>query len=394
MRSTSGAGRTSSRLLRQTVRDAAGTSNRPEATLTPAEPAAGLEQISADHFRTVLQSVGEPATFDFELAGHPVQLRFGQEPFAQRLTRAFAHLPPTEREPELRVDAWHSGDGRAPGPPLPFVESDESTRGAVAHFDDGATRALYQPAIQILNVLHVPTSRGWFWAEDAARIPEWECATPIRHILHWWLAERGVQQVHAAAVGETTGGVLVVGKGGSGKSTVALACATAGMAYAGDDYVATTITPEPYVHSLYSSAKVEPHHLSRFPGLNKGVGFVGPESGELAPFDSEKTVLYLEELHPGVPVVGFPLRAILLPRITGEQKSRILPVSAPRALAALAPSTIVQLHTAGQSALESMKQLVGSVPSFQLELGLDVDAVPRIVSELLQDLGSDGTAAR
>ncbi|MGB8003812.1 MAG: hypothetical protein WCF27_06070, partial [Gaiellaceae bacterium] len=172
------------------------------------------------------------------------------------------------------------------------------------------------------------------------------------------------------------------------------ACASAGMAYAGDDYVAATVTPEPYVHSLYSSAKVEPHHLARFPGLRMGSGIVRPARDEVAPFDSEKTVLYLHELHPDVPVAGFPLRAILLPRITGGPASRVAPVSALRALAALAPSTIVQLHTAGQSALEAMKRLVDAVPSFELELGTDVDAVPPLVAGLLHELGSDGTAAR
>ncbi|MDX6414069.1 MAG: hypothetical protein QOH23_1479 [Gaiellaceae bacterium] len=380
--------------LRQTVRDASGTTRADAVTLNSADPAGGLQQISEEHFRSALAADGEPVTRAYRIAGHSVRLRFAQNVLARRLTRAFAHLEATSDEPNLSVDAWHSSGSAAPRPPLPAIESDESTRGAVAHFDDGRTRALYQPAIKILNVLDVLEDRGWFWAESAADIPEWECATPIRHILHWWLAERGVQQVHAAAVGEPSGGVLVVGKGGSGKSTVSLACASAGMAYAGDDYVAATVTPEPYVHSLYSSAKVEPHHLARFPGLAARNGIVRPDRAEVAPFDSEKTVLYLHESHPGVPVAGFPLRAILLPKITGEPASRISPVSALRALAALAPSTIVQLHTAGQSALEAMKRLVDEVPSFELELGTDVGAVPPLVAGLLHELGSDGTAAR
>ena len=380
--------------LRQMVRDARGTTRADAVTLNSADPAGGLQEISEEHFRNALAADGAPVTRTYRIAGHAVRLRFAQDVLARRLTRAFAHLEASSEEPRLSVDAWHSSGSAVARPPLPAIESDESTRGAVAHFDDGRTRALYQPAIKMLNVLDVSAGRGWFWAENAASIPEWECATPIRHILHWWLAERGIQQVHAAAVGDPSGGVLIVGKGGSGKSTVALACASAGMAYAGDDYVAATVTPEPYVHSLYSSAKVEPHHLARFPSLGTGKGIVSPDRDEVAPFDSEKTVLYLHELHPGVPVTGFPLRAILLPRITGKPASRVSPVSALRALAALAPSTIVQLHTAGQSALEAMKGLVDEVPSYELELGTDVDAVPPLIAGLLHELGSDGTAAR
>jgi hypothetical protein len=389
------AGHTSSPPLRHTVPDATDAPARADdATLKSAEAAGGLDQVCERHFRAALAASGEPVTCDFRIAGHAVRLRFADDAIAQRLTRAFAHLEATSQEPELTVDAWQSAGTGAPAPPLPAIQRDAATRGAVAHFDDGRARALYQPAIRILNVLDVPGDVAWFWAEDAAGVPEWECATPMRHILHWWLAERGVQQLHAAAVGDRSGGVLVVGKGGSGKSTVALACATAGMAYAGDDYVAATVTPEPYVHSLYSSAKVEPHHLVRFPALSEGPGVVRPERNEVAPFDTEKTVLYLNELRPDVPVSGFPLRAIVLPRITESGTSRIAPISAPRALAALAPSTIVQLHTAGQDALEAMKRLVAEVPSFELELGGEVDAIPAVVSQLLTDLGSDGTAAR
>jgi hypothetical protein len=377
------------------VPDATGAPARADdVTLKSADAAEGLDQICERHFRAALTASGEPVTCDFRIAGHAVRLRFADDAIARRLTRAFAHLEAASQEPELIVDAWQSAGTGAPAPPLPAIQRDAATRGAVAHFDDGRARALYQPAIRILNVLDVPGDVAWFWAEDAAGIPEWECATPIRHILHWWLAERGAQQLHAAAVGDPSGGVLVVGKGGSGKSTVALACATAGMAYAGDDYVAATLTPEPYVHSLYSSAKVEPHHLARFPALGEGPGVVAPERNEVAPFDTEKTVLYLNELRPGVPVSGFPLRAIVLPKITQSGTSRIAPISAPRALAALAPSTIVQLHTAGQDALEAMKRLVDEVPSFELELGGEVDAIPALVSQLLTDLGSDGTAAR
>src|SRR5207247_9010559 len=159
-----------------------------------------------------------------------------------------------------------------------------------------------------------------------------------------------------------------------------------GMAYAGDDYVGAGGEPEPYVHSLYSSAKIEPHHLDRFPQLREARGTVRPDADIVAPFDSEKTILYVHELYPSVTVAGYPLRAILVARITDRRTPRVVPVSGPAALAALAPSTMVQLHTAGKDALESMARLVTEVPSFALELGAEIDAIPDVVSELLADL--------
>ena len=69
----------------------------------------------------------------------------------------------------------------------------------------------------------------------------------------------------AAAVGQAAGGVLLVGAGGSGKSTCALSCLTSDLLYAGDDYVAVELRPEPRVLSLFCSGKLEPDHAALLP---------------------------------------------------------------------------------------------------------------------------------
>ena len=90
--------------------------------------------------------------------------------------------------------------------------------------------------------------------------PEWNCSTPLRHILHLALATRGVQFVHAGAVGRPDGGVIIVGRSGSGKSTSTLSTLGSDLLYAGDDYVGVSLNPDgggPYVHSLYGCGKLE-----------------------------------------------------------------------------------------------------------------------------------------
>src|SRR5205823_136180 len=82
--------------------------------------------------------------------------------------------------------------------------------------------------------------------------------TPLRHILHLWLASRGVQFVHAGAVGRPSGGCLIVGKSGSGKSTSTLATLGSELLYAGDDYVGVSVTTGgAHVHSIYGCGKLE-----------------------------------------------------------------------------------------------------------------------------------------
>ena len=78
---------------------------------------------------------------------------------------------------------------------------------------------------------------GHYWVPDGNRAPPWEQAAPFRGISSsTWVARHGRRYVHGAAVGIGGRAALIVGPGGSGKSTTALTCFAAGMDYAGDDY--------------------------------------------------------------------------------------------------------------------------------------------------------------
>ena len=116
-----------------------------------------------------------------------------------------------------------------------------------------------------------------------------------------------LQLMHAGAVGYADGGVLLAGKSGSGKSTTALACLASDLLFASDDYVCVATTAQPWVHSLYSTAKLVPGNLSRFPEL----------SGKLSNPDrltTEKAMVNVHAHFPAKVLSGFPIRAILLPR--------------------------------------------------------------------------------
>ena len=356
-------------------------------SLSEARPAAGHVALAAAQERFAQAAASGVFAKTYELAGFPVQLRFAGKRILRRLTRAFGHLErPMGSQPVLTVDLWDSATAATLPPRLPAADFDEAARGAVAYFAEGPVRALYQPALETLQMLDEEQNHAWFWAKNAESLPEWECATPIRHILHWWLARQGVQQLHAAAIGLPSGGVLVVGQGGSGKSTVALAGLAAGLLYAGDDYVAASVEGGPIAYSLFNSGKVEPHHLDRFPHLLSAERIEPETDPSAAPLDRDKTVVYLHESHATTTTASFPIRAIMIPRLVGRGDTRIGPVSAARALAALAPSTIVQLHTAGAPALTAMRKLVASVPAFDLALGANVEAAGSVIRDLLAEL--------
>jgi hypothetical protein len=313
----------------------------------------------------------------FTIAGDIVALRFAGDALTDLLTPAFAHLEePAGAEPRLTIQLWDSESTGTPPPPLPSTPPDGAF-GAFYYYAEPPFRVLYQPGPRALSMLHTERRHAWYWVEGPRNLSHWECAAPARHILQWFLGSTGRQQVHGGAVGTPEGGVLLVGKGGSGKSTATLSTLMSDLLFAGDDYVALELGDEPIVHSLYSSGKVEPHHLDRLPFLRRAIWNADR-------LDSEKAVVYVQQGWPERTTDAFPLRAVFVPKVAAHRpESQIVEVSRAAALAALAPSTIFQLHPSGQEALAAMARAVERVPTYTLELGSDIDGIPQVISNFL-----------
>ena len=297
---------------------------------------------------------------------------------ADRLSRAFAHLIQHDGgEQDLTIFVWDAQDSGTPPPPIPSL-APGSPRGTTVYAAEEGRRFACRPALGQLSAYDQHSRRAWFWCENAHELPFWEPAAPFRQIFHWWLPDRGALLLHAAAVGEPSGGVLLVGAGGSGKSTSALSCLTSDLLYAGDDYVGIELAPEPRVLSLYSSGKLEPGHATLLPHL-PAPSFAGDGALE------EKSVFYVADAFPERMTTGFPLRAIIAPRVEGDEP-RVSARSAVQVLAALAPSTLLQLVPAGQEALSAMAALLQRIPAFGLEVGGPTSLIPPALASLLRDL--------
>jgi hypothetical protein len=333
---------------------------------TPEAPP--VDSLQED-FERAAEAAGGAVDLRLTIAGKPVRIRFAGARAAEALSPAFAHLEAREDEPPtLTLHVWDSGS-----------EANAATDGTGASYysEQDGVRTLHQPASDVLSVLNAEADTGWFWMPDANDLPYWDYTAPFRHLISWWLDAQGLRQVHGGAVGTEDGGVLLVGPGGSGKSTTALSTLRdERLRYAGDDYVAVGSGSAPAVHSLYCSGKVHPEDLHRLPHLE-------PALADGARPD-EKAVFYVEQAFPNRSIAGFPLRAIVVPRVTDRRAARALPGTRAEALAALAPSTIFQLHPPARDALAWMAGLVRTVPTVVLELGSDVETIPHALLRILE----------
>ena len=339
-----------------------------------AETAACFDHAARSAGRRTHKGRVGPFSFSLEFAGPALEPRI-LPAFGHRIAADAAQEAAQGAVPDLRVFLW---DAQSTGivAPVPPWEWGAFVRNEV--FVGDRFKIVYKGDSGSLLMYDAGTKRAVCWVREADHIPYYETGAPLLPVMNWWLESKGCQLAHAGAVGGPDGGVLLVGRGGSGKSTTALACLAGGLEYAGDDYCVLAATAPVRVHSLYCSAKLAADSRDRLPGLTAAI--YNPRAA-----GSEKTLYFLNRLFPDRMATGFPLRAVLLPRISGTAATAMRPVSPAVALRALAPSTIFQLAGAGGAALRTLASILRSVPCFEFSVGLDLARIPEVVRSFLQN---------
>lgn len=307
-------------------------------------------------------------TQHYDVAGRVLRVDYSSAEVMSLHHRALSHLSRGPGSPDLTVKVWIGGE-------IDVVLADGPSSEARA--GTSRVRGALDPAGQRLWMIDLDRSLALVWSPDTLSIPYWEQASPFRLIFHWWTSSLGLLQLHGGAVGEPSGGVLIVGAGGRGKSTTALACLTSGMRYVGDDYVVVSLADVPTVYSLHSTAKLERHHVATFPQLQ---GMVTNHGGPA----EEKAVVYFDEAE-GLSK-SLPLKAILIPGVASQTRTTLSPISGQETLRAAAPSTILQLSGDEGVSFGRLAQLVRRLPHFRLNLGSDIATIAPTVGQLLEDL--------
>jgi hypothetical protein len=332
-------------------------------------------------FQQAEEAVGGPIDRFYAIGAYTIRLRFAGSALIPFITPAFEHLAVQPvPAPALTVCLWDSVSTRTNMPPPPWSSDAYIARGEISGYNDECILTVFNLGPGMLNVFDATRDVALFWIQDATSVPYYETGTPLRTILHWFMRNHERQFVHAAAVGTSKGGVLLAGKGGSGKSTTTLACLSSDLMYVGDDYVLLGGQPAPYVYSLYNSAKLDADSIQRLPHLV-------PKVSNFDRLPIEKALIFLKDHYPDKLTTGFPIRAILVPRITGLPETRLTKSSPAAGLMALAPSTIFQLPGARNDDFQNLIGIVKQVPSFDLELGTDLTRIPEVILGLLSKDG-------
>jgi len=329
-------------------------------------------------FRSAEHIAGGCTVRQYRIGGRIVRLIFAGTPLMPLFCPAIEHLSENgSTNADFEILLWDAESTGIAMPNPPWQIDEIVQHSEIWRVNYPNVKINFNPHNSTFDLVNLNLNLGIYHASTTQHITQHESGSPALQILKWWFNQGGQYVLHAGAVGTPEGGVLLVGKGGSGKSTTALMCLNAGLFYVGDDYCLLGNSEHPYVYSLYSSAKVNLNKLDWFP-------FLKPD---LSPYDfpgAEKALFLLNKERSAKMLSGFPVKAVLLPQVTGLTETTIFPVSPAQAMLALAPSTIFQFRGTTTHAFESMSRLVREVPCFALRLGTDRSMIAKSIQRILQ----------
>lgn len=296
------------------------------------------------------------------LSGRTMRVRMAGSALGPVLRPALAHLAAESNGPaDFVISCWDGAETGVRLPPPPWSGAAGAGRTLLPA---GAERFRVSDSSggQTFAMVWLDVGRAVFWTREARRLPTFHHAAPLVEVLHAWGRACGLTVLHAACVGDERGGLLLGGRGGAGKSTTALLGLEAGLRYAGDDFCLLEMAAAPTIHCLYASAKLHRADLPLFPRL-------ATLAEDPVPDVFDKPAIFLRRSFADQVVAAMPLRAVVLPRVTGQERTDHEPMAAAEALRELAPSTLFQLPGEGAAPLQAMAAVVRRLPCFRLRLG-------------------------
>jgi len=330
--------------------------------------AGSLREFADATLDAAASATGDGPSAAFGVLDESVAVRFASHALQAAFGPAWTELPaPAGREPVtlLVLDRGAAGD-----PPVPPWPADAyAPRDEIEGFGDESLEVAYQLSAGTLMLWDSRARLGVWWTRSAEEIPIWERAMPLRVVLRWALRDRGVALVHGAAVGVGDRLALVVGPGGSGKSTLALAARESGWHYVSDDYCAV----EP------GTMRVAP--VTGFAKATDGTVALVPSLSRLASSGrtpDAKRVLAVRPDPSGV------VAAVVLPWVSPTDESPVRTTAA-RTMAALAPTSLLQMPGSRARDRDLLGDVVRAVPGYTLASGPDPAVTLRHLRGLLED---------
>jgi hypothetical protein len=283
---------------------------------------------------------------------------------------SFASLPGSDASAHLHYQL----DLVANVPQPPVGDADFRQEELLAYYVRGETAVVHFPRFGqlTLDLAHGHT-RGQIVAAALSTYGVLEDLIAIGLSPH--LRRHGQFLIHAFAAAYNGKAVLLVGGIGAGKTTTGMSLLNGGWQLLSND--SPIVTAQGDVLSYPGVLAAYPDSFARFPSTAHLARQEAKQDGR------PKLSIPAESVWPSVWGARAPVGAILFPRIAGEGRHRLEPISTIDTLRQLLPHAVEQWDKAMMPAhLAVLRQLVEAAPGYVLHLGPDVLAIPEALAVL------------
>ena len=178
-----------------------------------------------------------------------------------------------------------------------------------------------------------------------------------------WQRARGRSVIHGAAVGREGEGVLIVARGGKGKSTLSVSCLLGGFDFVSDDYTV--------LHREEDELIATP--LYRTVGLNQDMYRLLQPDMPIVHVDRDRGDKLLLDASACAYATRLRIKALIVPRVDPEAGPALRRTDPGRALIPMIHSTVKQMGFArDQEMVKTLLSLVSGLPVFEFTLGPDI----------------------
>ncbi len=334
-------------------------------------------------YREAIAAVDAGRQVRYRLARLPIEVSVAGQRLADALARPLRHLESASGGgPGLRVELWAEDETGVPRPRADPIDDRPAQQGpgeGSRMFSSDARFFRYEGTS---SVLWLDRAAGGVVGcyESASRLSQYERGRPLHPALSVWLPDSGRRIVHAGLVARDGLGVLLPGAAGSGKTSAALTCVLGGLDCVGEDVVVVSREPNGslFGHSAYSSAKLDPVHLERFPQLADHA-----EPGD--PPREPKSLVFIGEARPERLCAQAEIVALVFPRVVeGATATRLRPLPGGEALRELIAGTLATGEDRGlMASFDLLGELASTLPAHRLEMGVELEAIPPLIDGLL-----------
>ena len=212
-----------------------------------AQICAATEQVFRKH--------PKPFILDLEIASVAIRLKATNPDLLSIFSSAIEHHRVTRSHPKALIRLWSAADASFERPRMPeamrqrVIQRRKDLAPGEPHFID------FDPASRMITVIDPGIAQVNVCLSSIEHLPACERAVPLKSTISWILRQQDIHLLHSAAVLDMSGGALLLGAGGAGKSCASLRCYQAGMTYLADDLCAIQAGAIPRVFNVYGTAK-------------------------------------------------------------------------------------------------------------------------------------------